>query len=244
MMEIVRKRETRPFAYEVREQHSLSRSAAERAMIMSSLSEKVMPTVERLADVIAATRPMALPMTWSMYPNKLWEPEVAGGRCVRTVTIPLNLIYWTPEGYTTGDMGHLKDVYEDKVVIMVRSEPCWEAYHRWSSCIIENFYDAMRAVREEFELDWTDLTKAEAEYSWDNLVFKYLSKTPVFEMSVPIEEVTRYGESYFSRKTRVFVMFELQVPNTPEGYVGPGCHVVEEKVEKTVVKTIRRIRCE
>lgn len=243
-MNIRRKLDTEMLSWEIKENQGLVRSAMEKAEVMTMLQGKLPAYVEQIADVIAATRPLQLPMTWTLYENLLWKPEAEGGRCLPVVTISNTHVAWDAREYKTGRAGFIETVLADRVTISVESSPAWETYYRWSSGIIDSFYAAMRAVREAFEVDWRDISTTESTYSYEKLSYTYISKKPLWTLFTPIEEVERYGERYTKRQTDIVVRFSLEIPQPPEGYVGQNCYVVEEESTVTTTKKVRKMRCE
>ena len=206
-----------------------------------------------VAALVAGTRPTVLPMTWSTAPSGEKVLWLTGdqGRANSTVTLRRSDITFSECGWVRGSGGDTVAISEVASTILVRCEQGWETWRRWSTVILEDFYRAMRAVRNFYHIDWIDQSKAESRYDWDNLGLRYRSKMPVLSINSPLPHpVAQWYDASIIVDTCKFdvnVMFMLDFPNPPAGadtrQIG-ACHSVEEEVTTTTTKKVRRMSCE
>lgn len=210
---------------------------------LNSIRQFVMERTVIIADIIESTRPTRLPMVWSMYPERLWDPEYC---CKPTVTIPTAAIsshYWD---VVYGERDKPLLIETSKTTIYVECLPPWNAYSRWSSVIIDDFYRAMRAVRNEFGVEWDDRSKARVTRSWEKVTLRYFSKDPLWitTMSLPKPVVSQYGTKHYEITDKISIAFSMEIPESPDGKNMPGCHIVEEVETRVVTEKVRRMKCE
>lgn len=211
------------------------------AEAMQGLQPRVNLIIEEVADVIQDTRPLVVPMIWSMYGERLWDPQY--GSVKPAVTISQSSIVYTRLDYNCTSSSRMGQIFEDSVTIPVRCAPCWEAYKRWGWELIESFYRALRALREAYDIHWQDKSDVLVR-DWQEPCYRYVSKEQIRELVTYIEPYERYGEMVSQRKTKVNIQAEFVLPRTPEDEKNSGnCHVIEEEVIETVKKKIKRIRC-
>ena len=211
------------------------------ASAMTAIQNKIMPVVHEVGQTIARTRPLVVPMIWSMYPERLWDPQFG---CVKPcVTVPVTHVSWVKTDWKSSQ-GHGFEITRDCVTIHVVCEPCWEAYKRWGWEMIESFYAALRALRHAYDIEWEDISEVKTTSSWQQLKYHYVSKAPIEEILTPIEEIEMYGEILDKRRTKVMIAAVFTLTNTPESEKdSANCHVVEEEIEETVKRKVRRMKC-
>ena len=241
-MEILTQRDRLPFDTEIKTKRTDARQNVLHAAVMEQLQPKVMGVAAQVADVVAHTKPVVLPMTWSKYPERLWDPEY--NLVAPCVVVPVTRMYWTYTNWVYGVDHEMAQIVADTVTIHAVSEPSWETFRRWGDTIVERFYTAMRAARMAWNIKWRDYSRTRSRYESENLNFSYVSKEPITTIVTPITPIEEYGRIYELRETRVVLGFTLALPNTPEGASMPSCHVVEEIVEVTEKKKVKRISCE
>lgn len=206
-----------------------------------------------IAALVADTRPTVLPMTWtsSVAAERLLWLTGDQGRAHSTVTLRRTDISFSESGWVRDSSGNTLAISEVNSTILVRCEPGWETWRRWSTVILEDFYRAMRAVRSFYHIDWLDQSKAESRYDWDNLGLRYSSREPLLDIKTPLPHpvVQWYDKSIVvdTCQFKVNVTFMLEFPNPPAGadtkQIG-ACHSVEEEVVTTTTKKVRRMSCE
>ena len=234
------------FASEINYRRNDAIDSLKRADVMIETVEAATGIMNCIADVIAGTRPVQLPMVWSKYPENIWKYNVRP-----VVTIVPSRADWSADQVVYGrtSVGHCSSVEQitrASVTIYVSCDPCWEAYRRWSSVIIEDFYTAMMAVRNHYNIKWTDISKTQ-NVSWGEVEFRYLSKDPISVIRQRIPKVDFYGDVIGERETDVRVQFDFTIPNFPEDQKGSAnCHVIEEEITTTTTSTrkVKRLRCE
>lgn len=238
-----------PFQYEIDYNRNESRESQIKADHMKRLGPIVMGHVNELAELVAWSRPTVLPMTWTTLARKellMWMPAPLG-QAMPTITLPLNQITWGYSQMVRNRDNVPLEISSAYVVIPLVSSPSWPTYKRWSSVIIEDFYAAMRAVRDRHDVKWSDDSKIKTEYSWENIKMRYTSKMPLWKIKLPINEV---HDTYDSEKiythcdVRVKVSFTLEIPTPPENERnGSNCHIVEEVVTETTTKKVKTMKC-
>ncbi len=143
-----------------------------------------------------------------------------------------------------GNLYIIEQITKAAVVIYVTCEPCWEAYRRWSSIIIDDFYKSMQAVRSYFGIKWEDISKTQ-DVTWGEVEFRYISKAPITVIRQDIPPCNYYGDTVNERVTDVRVHFSMTVPNFPDDQKNAAnCHVIEEEVTTTSTRKVKRLRCE
>lgn len=226
---------------DIRMHHGWAMDYLAEAAAMTAIQNKIMPVVHEVGQIIAGTRPLVVPMIWSTYPERLWDPKFG---CIKPcVTVPVTHVSWNKTDWKSNRSGGF-EILKDAVTIHVVCEPCWEAYKRWGWEMIDSFYSALRALRYAYDIKWEDISEVKSAHFWQQLKYHYISKSPIEEIITPIEEVEQYGETINQRITKIRVAAVFTLPNTPENERNAAnCHVVEEEVEETVKKKIRRIKC-
>lgn len=243
-MNIIRRADNGLFDYQEKVERVSANNAMMRAAFLSKCRGDVSATVERLAPVIASTRPLVVPMEWSLYPKRLWDES--HGRCKPAVTIQESGISWSVEDvYDPGPYpSHIVEILKVETTIYCVCEPCWEAYKRWGTEIIDSFYRAMRAMREAYGLTWLDYSKVKTTYSFESVELRYLSNEPVATYEYPISEIEKYGKTYTRQVNNIKVAFNMTIPNTPESERdNANCHVVEEVIEVTETRRVKHLKC-
>lgn len=228
------------FSYDINYRRNHAIDCTKRADAMVETAGRVVDTMHLLGSVIARTRPAELPMTWSIYPERIWSQNVKP-----VVTIAPGRVNWDDIEYAYNDgRSHIEQITKAAVVIYVTCEPCWEAYRRWSSIIIDDFYKAMQAVRNYFGIKWEDISKTQ-DVTWGEVEFRYISKTPITVIRQDIPPCNYYGDTVNERVTDVRVHFSLTIPNFPDDQKdAANCHVIEEEVTTTSTRKVKRLRCE
>ena len=243
-MNIVRKNPNGLLEYEERQERVSANNAMMRAAFISKCRHDVGATIERLAPVIAATKPLVVPMEWNPYKERLWDESY--GRCKPAVTIRESGVSWSvDEVYDPGQYpSNIVEILKVETTIYCVCEPCWEAYKRWGTEIIDSFYRAMRAMREAYGLTWLDYSKVKTTYSFESVELRYLSNEPVATYEYPISEIEKYGKTYTRQVNNIKVAFNMTIPNTPESERdNANCHVVEEVVEVTERRKVKHLKC-
>ena len=230
------------FSYDINYRRNHAIDCTKRADAMVETAGRVVDIMHLLGSVIARTRPTELPMTWSMYPERIWSQNTRP-----VVTIMPGRVNWDDIEYVyapgSGNRP-IDQIIKAAVVIYVTCEPCWETYRRWSSVIIDDFYRSMKAVRDYFGVNWEDISKTR-DVTWGEIEFRYLSKEPISVIRQDIPMCDWYGEPVNERVTEVRVHFALTVPSFPEDQrTAANCHVVEEEVTTTSTRKVKRLRCE
>lgn len=224
---------------------SRRRNAADNTVmadVMSQLQPKLEPIIHDVSTIIAATRPLVVPMTWSLYPERLWDPNY---NCVEPcITINQSHVGWS----YTDSMWHsddsMSEILKDSATIYAQCSPCWNTYKRWRWELIESFYTAMRVVKYAYDIDWRDDSTTQTRYEWEPLKYLYGSKKPIETIETRINDVKRYDEWLTHRETKVFLYFEFTLPNTPEKEnSASNCHVVEEEITETITRKVKRMKC-
>ena len=212
------------------------------AATMMGLQTRIEPILHEVAGVVAKTRPTVLPMLWSMYEERLWNPMYS---CVLpSVSISQAAVTYSRTDWISSGSNRRGQIFEDTVTIPVNCHPCWETYKRWGWVMIEDFYRALRALREAYDIEWKDISEVEVDGNWRMPKYRYISKGPIAELITHIEPTDRYGEEITTRTTNMVILAEFALPNTPEAERNSAnCHVIEEEVEQTVIKKVRRISC-
>ncbi len=231
------------FSYEIQSARVYAATQVVKADIMVGTAPAVLDIMHLVADVIGRTKPVQLPMTWSMYNERIWREESVEP----VISIHPGRVAWNDiDCVYAGNAGHrpMQEVTKAAVTIHVSCEPSWETYRRWSSVIIDDFYKAVRAARDYFGINWEDISKTQ-NVSWGEVEFRYISKEPVSVIRQGIEEIERYGELIRERVTDVYLHFALTIPNFPDDKKSAAnCHVIEEEVTVTSTKKVKRLRCE
>ena len=230
------------FSYDINYGRVHAIDCTKRADAMVETAGHVVDTMHLLGSVIARTRPVELPMTWSLYTERIWSQNTEP-----VVTIMPGRVSWDAieYAYVPGSGGRpIDQITKAAVVIYVTCEPCWETYRRWSSIIIDDFYRSMRAVRDYFEIKWEDISKTQ-DVTWGEVEFRYVSKEPITVIRQDIPPCDWYGEIISVRTTNVRVHFALTIPNFPDDQKNAAnCHVIEEEVTVTSKRKVKRLRCE
>ena len=228
------------FSYDINYRRNHAIDCTKRADAMVETAGRVVDVMHLLGSVVARTRPVELPMTWSISPERIWSQNVQP-----VVTINPNRVNWDDIEYAYNDGStHIEQITKAAVVIYVTCEPCWEAYRRWSSIIIDDFYKAMRAVRDYFDIKWEDISKTQ-NVTWGEIEFRYISKAPITVIRQDIPPCNYYGNTVNERETDVRVHFSLTIPNFPDDQKNAAnCHVIEEEVTTTSTRKVKRLRCE
>lgn len=210
---------------------------------LESIRQFVMERAIILSDIIEGTHPTRLPMVWSIYPERLWDTDHC---CLPTVTVPISGINSNYFSVVYGESDYPLMIETSRTTIYVECCPSWETYRRWSSVIIDDFYCAMRAVREAFNVKWDDRSKTRVTRSWEQVTLRYFSEEPLWTMrkSLPKPIVDRYGSQYKETIDNVSVVFSLEIPDAPDGATTPGCHIVEEVETRVVTEKVRKMKCE
>jgi len=144
------------------------------------------------------------------------------------------------------DPSGIPQVLIGKGIIYVTSEPSWEVWYRWSSIVVEQFFEGMLRVRNAFEAPaMKDISVVETEYDWQTLAMHYETATPVHRVTRRFPEPIRYcGELYPDQTVEFFLSFKLELPNPPSGVTTMnGCRVTEEQVTQTTTRKKKRIIC-
>jgi len=228
------------FSYDINYRRNHAIDCTKRADAMVETAGRVVDVMHLLGSVIARTRPTELPMTWSIYPERIWSQNAKP-----VVTINPNRVNWDDIEYAYNDgRSHIEQITKAAVVIYVTCEPCWEAYRRWSSIIIDDFYKSMQAVRSYFGIKWEDISKTQ-DVTWGEVEFRYISKAPITVIKQDIPQCNYYGDIINERETDVRVHFSLTIPNFPDDQKNAAnCHVIEEEVTTTSTRKVKRLRCE
>lgn len=221
--------------------YAISQQVRSDAMVQTA--GPVTEIINLVAGIIDLTRPVQLPMTWSIYPERIWQPynveSVITLNPSRTSWTEINCVYVPGAGHRP-----IQEVTKAAVVIFVSCEPSWQTYRRWSSVIIDDFYKSARAVRDYFDIRWEDISKTQ-QVSWGEIEFRYVSIDPIRVIKTEIPECDRYGEIITERETEVRVQFSLTIPNFPDDQKNAAnCHVIEEEVTTTSTRKVKRLRCE
>lgn len=236
------------FAYEIAsaEEYTSTNEASVAAML--EIRPFVKSTILDIATLIESTYPLVIPMVWSMYQERLWDPNYSHlASCVR---VPVYYTSWSIDNalFANKSNGNNTDtiIFEDSATICITSAPCWEAFKRWGDEITESFYRALRAVRNEYSIDWEDHSETTVSSSYGTPKYRYYSAKPIVQMTRTIAGVKMpYGGAVSERKTSIKVVATLEIPMPPESEVNAAnCRVVEEEVTQTVIKRVRRIKCE
>ena len=226
------------FSYDINYNRNHAVDCTKRADAMVETAGSVVDAMHLLGSIIARTRPAELPMTWSMYPERIWSQNT-----MPVVTINPNRVSWV-DIERANNVGHIEQITKAAVTICVSCEPCWETYRRWSSVIIDDFYKSMRAVRDYFGINWEDVSRTQ-DVSWGEVEFRYISKEPISVIRQDIPQCNYYGDIINKRVTEVRAHFALAIPNFPDDQKNAAnCHVIEEEVIVTSKKKIKRLRCE
>ena len=228
------------FSYDINYRRNHAIDCTKRADAMVETAGRVVDAMHLLGSVVASTRPVELPMTWSIYPERIWSQNAKP-----VVTITPNRVNWDDIEYVYSEgSSHIEQIIKAAVVIYVTCEPSWEAYRRWSSVIIDDFYKSMQAVRKYFNINWEDISKTQ-DVTWGEVEFRYLSKEPITIIRQDIPRCNYYGDIINERVTEVRVHFALTIPNFPDDKKSAAnCHVIEEEVTVTSTKKVKRLRCE
>ena len=228
------------FSYDINYRRNHAIDCTKRADAMVETAGRVVDVMHLLGSIIARTRPTELPMTWSIYPERIWSQNAKP-----VVTINPSRVNWDDIEYAYNDGStHIEQITKAAVVIYVTCEPCWEAYRRWSSVIIDDFYKSMQAVRSYFGIKWEDISKTQ-DVTWGEVEFRYISKAPISVIRQDIPHCDYYGDTVNERVTDVRVHFSLTVPNFPDDQKNAAnCHVIEEEVTTTSTRKVKRLRCE
>lgn len=211
---------------------------------MGAIKPFVLEQVIFISEVIENTRPTRLPMVWSMYPERLWDPKYC---CEPTVTISMAKVSSTYYEVIYGDNDLPLGIDSTRTTIYVTCEPTIEAYRRWSSVIIDDFYRAMRAVRNAFSVGaWYDRSKTRVTHSWERVTLRYISRSDLIVMkkSRPTPIVDAWGGTYSETEDHVQIVFELQIPDDRGEKQASGCRVVEVVETRMVTERVRKIACE
>lgn len=248
-MNIITQNDRELLEYDINYNRNESRESMLKADQMLRLRHYVMGHVHALAEIVAWTRPTVLPMNWTSIGHKerlLWVPAPLG-RALPTVTLPLTSVVWGYSQIMRSRDNVPQEITRSYVSIGFISEPSWQTFKRWSSVIIDDFYRAMRAVRESCNVEWKDESKTKTEYSWDNVKMRYCSRKPLWKIKLPINETPDIYDSsviHTHCEVDVRVTFTLEIPTPPEQERdGNGCHIVEEVVTETTTKKIRMLKC-
>ena len=207
--------------------------------------------VDEISGVIARTQPTVLPMTWTNVESRawrLWNTSQELGLARPTVTLNRKMVsWWATDICRIQDSRFPRDVTRATSTIFVTSEPSWQTWRRWSTVIIDDFFKAMREVRNEYGIEWNDRSKVESQYSWDTLSLKYASKAPFKTFMIPLPFPVREpyaDEDTTHSKYEMRLEFCLTIPNPPEGEKdNNACHTVEEEVTETRTRKVRRMKC-
>lgn len=231
--------------YAIHEADVYGHNYQKRAMMMVTARQDIGRFVRQVAGEIARTRPVVLPMTWSLYPERLWDESHSYVKPCLTIRPDLVDFSIDKTADATGRYPtRYLEIINAKATVNVTCEPCWEAWKRWSSVIIDDFHKGMDAVRDRWGLKWRDWSKTTSELKWENLEYRYKSQTPATVFSYPIAEVEEWGAKYNAQTVEVYVNFTLGVPRTPEEErLSGGCTTVEEEVTTTTTKTVVRVKC-
>ena len=216
-----------------------------RADFMFLFSRDVSEYCREMASVVDATRPLQVPMTWSMYPERIWHPN----HCPAVPCLRIEPRYLEANldrvSYATGTHSPINEILECKLTVIAHCEPCWNAYKRWGTALLDSFYAAMRGVRAHLGFErWIDLSEPTSRYG--NV--KYLYETPKSARHIitkPLPQPVRaYGEEEYDRRLAITFGFCFTVPTAPEDEQNSAnCHVVEEEVTETVTRRIKRMKC-
>ena len=215
---------------------------------MAMFSNDIIPVYQRVAELIDGTRPVQVPMVWSTYyPERVWAAGTQSNAvpCLRVPNTYAD-ITMTDTTYSHSRHSPIDTILEASTDIMVLCEPCWETYKRWSTVIIDDFYKAMRAVKEAYGIKkWRDASTPKVQYG--NPHYTYMLQkgdwleTVSKKMDNPLE---RYGERIMHQRLNVGIIFRLEIPTPPaEERNLANCHVVEEKVTETVTRSVKSVRC-
>jgi len=235
-----------PMTYSI----SYERTAAADRMKKADFMSLVRPSVHRfcidLARIIDATNPIQVPMVWSMYPERVWNPIGCPAVPCMKINPKYTDVTMLATLYGSGMHSPIEAILRARTTITIVCEPCWESYKRWGSAMIEDFYKAMRAVRAEYKIDkWDD--NSETLVKWGEPKYIYSSplnkpmRVETFLLDVP---VVKHGEEYKEQQIEMGVSFYFQMPATPEkDKDSANCHVVEEEVTETVTKIVKKMKC-
>jgi len=194
-----------------------------------------------IARVIDKTRPLCVPMTWSMYPERIWNPnyQAAAVPCL-SINPAFASIMVTDSSWERCGVECV--IHEAMTIIDVRCEPSIETHYRWGNPLMSSFFTAMRAVKERYNIKkWEDCSRLNVS-SYENvaLVFK------TSRQAVPITFVSHAAG--YKQTMKVGIEFSYVLPmssNAIEGKVtrtlGSECSYIEEDV--TITKRVKKLVC-
>jgi hypothetical protein len=238
--------DSQPMAYTIGCERAAAMDKLKKADFMSAFAPSVMGFLKELGSVINGTRPLQVPMSWSFYYERVWDPRYVSTKPCMEINPRYLDPYYTDVKYIGDIHSSIEEILNGRLIITVNCEPCWETYKRWGSAILDDFYKAMRAVRAHYGFDkWDD--NSEPTVKWGNPKYIYSSprRQPLVTLTQDLQRVIEmYGERYTQQTLEICVTFHFEMPATPESELNSAnCHVVEEEVQETVTRKVKTLKC-
>lgn len=235
-----------PMNYYIGYERVAAMDRMKKADFMVAFAPSIKEFCKEVASIIDALNLVQIPMTWSMYPDRVWNPMGCPAvPCVKIDPTYSDILILS-QAYEEAPHSPIKAFFRGRYTLTVMCEPCWESYKRWGDIIVEDFFKAMLAVKQHYGFSkWNDGSEPSVRYGDPKYIYSSPIDRPLKVARIPfIEPVNKYGELIDEQVVEMGVSFYLQLPATPEkDKNSANCHVVEETVTETVTKTVKRIKC-